>query len=253
MVQVSFGVFSSFHFLLRCLYGRWMCRFGAEKGKASGPDRATTTVGEDLQLKLSAGNQKVRLSLFQMCLPDDTKHRPSLTRPNLKKTRLPSSSRPLDPKRLFVVCVREITSRQSVLSRGHSKVPVWTTCSEAAEIRVVWTSPHPLKPWPLLPTANTYLLLCEEELEDLVNQCSPRDVTTSPPSESLHLPPRRTRTICATCLEALEGLRGPTLSGTEIRERAKGSDLSASSQGWTQKRRFELWTDEVSFLLRWPL
>lgn len=34
-------------------------RFGAEKGKPSGPDRATTTVAEDLQFKLSAGGAKV--------------------------------------------------------------------------------------------------------------------------------------------------------------------------------------------------
>jgi len=37
-------------------------RFGAEKGKPAGPDRATTTVGEDMQFKVSAGNQKVSLS-----------------------------------------------------------------------------------------------------------------------------------------------------------------------------------------------
>ena len=39
-------------------------RFGAEKGKAAGPDRATTTVGEDMQFKVSAGNQKVSLGRF---------------------------------------------------------------------------------------------------------------------------------------------------------------------------------------------
>jgi hypothetical protein len=39
----------------------FICRFGAEKGKAAGPDRATTTVGEDMQFKVSAGNQKVSL------------------------------------------------------------------------------------------------------------------------------------------------------------------------------------------------
>ncbi|KAJ7802402.1 eukaryotic translation initiation factor 3 subunit G-domain-containing protein [Mycena olivaceomarginata] len=32
-------------------------KFGAEKGKASGPDRATTTVGENVALKISAGNK----------------------------------------------------------------------------------------------------------------------------------------------------------------------------------------------------
>jgi translation initiation factor 3 subunit G len=37
-------------------------KFGQEKGKASGPDRATTTVGENVALKISAGN-KVRSAL----------------------------------------------------------------------------------------------------------------------------------------------------------------------------------------------
>lgn len=37
---------------------KW-AKFGQEKGKASGPDRATTTVGENVALKISAGN-KVR-------------------------------------------------------------------------------------------------------------------------------------------------------------------------------------------------
>jgi translation initiation factor 3 subunit G len=32
-------------------------KFGAEKGKKSGPDRATTTVGENIGLKISAGNK----------------------------------------------------------------------------------------------------------------------------------------------------------------------------------------------------
>jgi len=32
-------------------------KFGAEKGKKTGPDRATTTVGENVGLKLSAGNK----------------------------------------------------------------------------------------------------------------------------------------------------------------------------------------------------
>ncbi len=34
-------------------------KFGQEKGNKAGPDRATTTVGENVALKLSAGN-KVR-------------------------------------------------------------------------------------------------------------------------------------------------------------------------------------------------
>jgi len=33
-------------------------KFGAEKGKPAGPDRATTTVAEDMQFKVSAGGQK---------------------------------------------------------------------------------------------------------------------------------------------------------------------------------------------------
>ena len=37
-------------------------KFGQEKGKKAGPDRATTTVGENVYLKLSAGN-KVRCHL----------------------------------------------------------------------------------------------------------------------------------------------------------------------------------------------
>lgn len=35
-------------------------KFGLEKGSKPGPDRATTTVGENVYLKLSAGN-KVRV------------------------------------------------------------------------------------------------------------------------------------------------------------------------------------------------
>lgn len=38
-------------------------KFGQEKGSKPGPDRATTTVGENVSLKLSAGN-KVRLLLL---------------------------------------------------------------------------------------------------------------------------------------------------------------------------------------------
>lgn len=34
-------------------------KFGADKGKPAGPDRATTTVGEKIPLKLVAGGQKV--------------------------------------------------------------------------------------------------------------------------------------------------------------------------------------------------
>jgi translation initiation factor 3 subunit G len=37
---------------------KW-AKFGKEKGKAAGPDRATTTVGENVALKITAGN-KVR-------------------------------------------------------------------------------------------------------------------------------------------------------------------------------------------------
>ena len=37
-------------------------KFGQEKGNKPGPDRATTTVGESVMLKLSAGN-KVRSCL----------------------------------------------------------------------------------------------------------------------------------------------------------------------------------------------
>lgn len=32
-------------------------KFGQEKGNKPGPDRATTTVGEEVNLKLSAGNK----------------------------------------------------------------------------------------------------------------------------------------------------------------------------------------------------
>lgn len=34
-------------------------KFGADAGKPPGPDRATTTVGENVTLKLVAGGQKV--------------------------------------------------------------------------------------------------------------------------------------------------------------------------------------------------
>ena len=35
---------------------KW-AKFGKEKGNAKGPDRATTTVGENVALKISAGNK----------------------------------------------------------------------------------------------------------------------------------------------------------------------------------------------------
>jgi translation initiation factor 3 subunit G len=35
---------------------KW-AKFGAEKGKPAGPDRATTTISENVTLKLSAGNK----------------------------------------------------------------------------------------------------------------------------------------------------------------------------------------------------
>jgi translation initiation factor 3 subunit G len=35
---------------------KW-AKFGAEKGSKPGPDRATTTVGENVALKLSGGNK----------------------------------------------------------------------------------------------------------------------------------------------------------------------------------------------------
>ena len=35
---------------------KW-AKFGAEKGKQAGPDRATTTIAENVTLKLSAGNK----------------------------------------------------------------------------------------------------------------------------------------------------------------------------------------------------
>lgn len=38
-------------------------KFGQEKGSKPGPDRATTTVGENVALKLSAGNKVSRLFL----------------------------------------------------------------------------------------------------------------------------------------------------------------------------------------------
>ena len=42
-------------------------KFGQEKGNKPGPDRATTTVGENVMLKLSAGN-KVSGSLYLLSL-----------------------------------------------------------------------------------------------------------------------------------------------------------------------------------------
>jgi translation initiation factor 3 subunit G len=42
-------------------------RFGAEKGKPAGPDRATTTVAEDMQFKVSAGGQKVSRAVGVAC------------------------------------------------------------------------------------------------------------------------------------------------------------------------------------------
>jgi len=37
---------------------KW-AKFGAEKGNKPGPDRATTTVGESVALKLTAGNKVI--------------------------------------------------------------------------------------------------------------------------------------------------------------------------------------------------
>ena len=41
-------------------------KFGADKGKPVGPDRATTTVGENVGLKLIAGGQKVCEDCFDL-------------------------------------------------------------------------------------------------------------------------------------------------------------------------------------------
>jgi translation initiation factor 3 subunit G len=38
-------------------------KFGAEKGKKAGPDTATTTVAENIRVKLSAGNKVRRRGL----------------------------------------------------------------------------------------------------------------------------------------------------------------------------------------------
>jgi len=46
---------------------KW-AKFGKEKGSKPGPDRATTTVGEEVTLKLSAGN-KVSFSFISFSLP----------------------------------------------------------------------------------------------------------------------------------------------------------------------------------------
>ena len=42
---------------------KW-AKFGQEKGSKPGPDRATTTVGEEVTLKLSAGNKVRRVMSF---------------------------------------------------------------------------------------------------------------------------------------------------------------------------------------------
>ena len=42
---------------------KW-AKFGQEKGNKQGPDRATTTVGEDVTLKLSVGNKVRPFFLF---------------------------------------------------------------------------------------------------------------------------------------------------------------------------------------------
>jgi translation initiation factor 3 subunit G len=45
---------------------KW-AKFGREEGKPRGPDRATTTVGENVALKISAGNK--------VCCPQDMRDR----------------------------------------------------------------------------------------------------------------------------------------------------------------------------------
>ena len=48
-------------------------KFGQEKGNKPGPDRATTTVGENVTLKLSVGN-KVRIFFFPFFILFSSKH-----------------------------------------------------------------------------------------------------------------------------------------------------------------------------------
>lgn len=60
---------------------KW-AKFGQEKGKPDGPDRATTTVGENVALKISAGN-KVR----QLCFCGRILTRLSSTAPSPKRRR----------------------------------------------------------------------------------------------------------------------------------------------------------------------
>lgn len=97
---------------------KW-AKFGKERGNKEGPDRATTTVGENVVLKLTAGN-KVRpnpppfIDLRYLTL--------RLRFSRSKRSRLPSKiSRPSSQKRVLARssadCAKETTLRQSVLTR----------------------------------------------------------------------------------------------------------------------------------------
>ena len=98
---------------------KW-AKFGAEKGNKPGPDRATTTVGETVTLKLSAGN-KVCLPSMISWLVDVYTICPFFSSSTLKQNKpLKITSKPVFRKHLVlgkshVGFVKVIISPQSVL------------------------------------------------------------------------------------------------------------------------------------------
>jgi hypothetical protein len=144
---------------------RVIYRFGAEKGKPAGPDRATTTVAEDMQFKVSAGGQKVSRAVGVSCSSHAFSNDKSrswinelpFARLSRSKTKAPSSRPSSEARRSPVVSVRETISRRSVPSKTLSRVLVWATCWLVGNL--LWTTRlHRLRPWPALPAdRNTFL------------------------------------------------------------------------------------------------
>lgn len=253
-------------------------RFGAEKGKAAGPDRATTTVGEDMQFKVSAGNQKVslgRLLHHHACAADRTLTSRPFIRPNPSKTRTQNSKPNLEPRRSPVVSVRETISPPSVLSRIRSRVLEWEIFwveNLLWTIRLLLQRPCPVRRvdpsiflrefsscdvevrWlQVEETAHAccfHLILAAlpvlVHLDRLENPCSTETETTSPPSELPRSRPKPTRMTSERCLDDTDESHEPTSLGIETRRRARDSRLSVSRAGPMEKRLSRLGMDEVS-------
>lgn len=97
-------------------------KFGLEKGSKPGPDRATTTVGENVYLKLSAGN-KVRVPRIRAEPISCVNAAGSLlSRNSLRSNPSRQALRRQVLERSSVGCVRATISPQNVPTRTHSLV-----------------------------------------------------------------------------------------------------------------------------------